>query len=131
MVYGKSGSEQSTRSNDKILDTNISTSSADKSVVQGEQEAEKSDSNNCVSKFGVEFCDESVLNSNTKVFVSGGVLFHTDNFENDGVVFDKTAKSDLNASTSSTFATQSSACSCKCENARKANKNHKFDKSST
>ena len=131
LVYGKPTSEQATKSNDKILDTNISTLSADVSVVQGEQEAEKSESNNSVSKFGVEFCDESVLNSNTKVFVSGGVLFHTDNFENNGVVSDKIAKSDLNASTSSTFATQSSTSSCKCENARKYNKDHKSDKSST
>ena len=115
MVYGKSASEQATRSNNKFLDTNISTSSADVAVVQGEQEAEKSKSNNYVCKFGVEFCDESMLNSNSKFFVSGGVLFPTNKFEKDGVVSDKIDKSDLNASTSSTFATQSSTCSCKCE----------------
>ena len=75
MVYGKSASEQAIQSNNESFHTNISTLSADISIVQGEHEAETFESNNHVSKPGVNSCDESVSKANENVFVSGGILF--------------------------------------------------------
>ncbi|KAL7598885.1 hypothetical protein Lser_V15G22440 [Lactuca serriola] len=52
MVYGKSASEQATRSNDKILDTSISTSSADKK----DNKNQKSDKSSTKSNGNKQIC---------------------------------------------------------------------------
>ena len=110
MVYGKSASEQAIQSNDKVLGTNVSNLSADKSIAQGEQRDEKFDvlesSDNDVSKFGVSLCNESTLNSKLDNFVSGGIVYF-DKAEINNNVLASVSMSDSNVSTPSTSASKS------------------------